>query len=199
MLSAFSELSHTWASVSVKKKIMVAITVVTLIMLIHSYWAAFGDIDAGLYGFWEVDEEFAERAELDAMYLYVAPPGGKATNNIGPLGARCQIYALIRANGDIIFNELVNTSIRRASYALGGLYSYDVDFGKELSIIPRKVVAEYDAVAGMLTLRSKKTTYARLFKKTEASFHCTMRPELPEDEDDDEDDDEPADDDGSSD
>lgn len=168
--------------------------VIFVIVFISMYWRTLGDSDASLYGFWEVDGDFAESADLDSMYVYIGAPNGDARQTIGPMGRSVSIYVFIKSDGDVRFNEPVKSHISRRSARTDAIHKYAIDFKKPVSIIPATIAAEYDPVTQMLILRDTKNlkqVYARLFKKPEISFYCTAESmnvpaEVPDPDDDDE-------------
>ena len=159
-------------------KIVLAISIVIILILLHTCMDTLSQGDASLYGFFGVGSKFKEKAELDAMYLYISPPKADANKSIGIIGDKCSVYVLIKSNGAVMVNEVVNTTIRRTSIRPNCLYSYSFDFGKKIGLLPRHVTAKYDPVTSMLVLRSGEIMYARMFKKPEASFYCQIQPDL---------------------
>ncbi len=156
------------------KKAIVAILVILVVLLVYGYTRALGDVDAGLYGFWAIDDDFAEKAFIDAMYVYIEPPGRSAKNDIGISGATCNMYFVIKTDGAMAFNERLSVAIHRKTAWLGGVYRYELRMPKAVTCIPKKIMAEFDPAANMLTLRDSKTMYARLFRRPELSFYATM-------------------------
>lgn len=154
-------------------KISAGVLIVFAIVLLAMYCRTMGDTDASLYGFWEVDSDFAEKADLDTIYMYIGAPENDASASIGPFGKDLSIYVLLKADGSVRFNEVVKSHISRRSIRTDTLQVYAIDFGKQVSIIPKNVSAEYDPVTQMLVLRDSKHIYARMFKKPEVSFYCT--------------------------
>ena len=160
-----------------------AALVVFAILLVVTYYRAMGDIDTSLFGFWEVDSDFADEAHLDAMYMYISPPvvkrGGvpvaDSTQSLGVSGSDLSIYMFLKADCAVRFNKTVKSRIARRNVRLDTIQKYTIDFETPVSIIPKSIVAEYDTVTQMLILRShdSKQTYARMFKKPEISFYCT--------------------------
>jgi hypothetical protein len=158
-----------------------AALVVFAIVLAVTYYRAMGDIDASIFGFWEVDGDFADSAHLDAMYMYISPPVvtrggasvGDATQSIGPMGKELSIYVFLKANCEVKFNKSIKAHVSRRTARLDTIQKYTVDFATPVSIIPKRVTAEYDTVTQMLVLKDSAGTYARLFKKPEVSFYCT--------------------------
>lgn len=162
----------------VNLRIVVAVCIIIIILLLHTCVDTLHQGDGGIYGFFEVDTKFKEKSGLDTMYLFISPPKSDANQSIGIIGAICPVYVLIKADDKIMVNEVIKTSIRRTSFMPNALYSYSLDFGKKIGILPRYVTAKYDQISCMLVLRSEKTMFARMFKKPEASFYCHVQPEL---------------------
>lgn len=152
-----------------------AALVVLAILLVATYYRAMGDTDAGLYGFWEVDGDYADEAHLDAMYMYIGSPNGDHAQSLGLSGNDLSIYMFLKADSAILFNKTVKSHVSRRNVRLDAIQKYAIDFEAPVSIIPKSIVAEYDPVTQMLILRSKdsKQTFARMFKKPEISFYCT--------------------------
>lgn len=148
-----------------------AILIFTVVM-IGMYWRTIGDNDASLYGFWEVDNAFADRAHLDAMYIFIHPPNGDASKSIGPGGKNLAVYMFLKADGETKVNQVIDTRISRVSIRSDTIQKYKLDFGAPVSIIPKSIACDYDPVTQMLILRDSKQTYARLFKRPEISFYC---------------------------
>lgn len=143
----------------------------TLVM-IGMYWRTIGDNDASLYGFWEVDSDFADRAHLDSMYMFIHPPNGDASKSIGISGATVNLYMLLKADGEPKVNQVISTRISRRSMRSDTIQKYVFDFGSPISIIPKSIRADFDPVTQMLILRDSKKTYARMFKRPDISFYC---------------------------
>jgi len=160
-------------------KISAGIIVVFAIVFIAMYCRTMGDTDASLYGFWEVDGDFAEKAHLDAMYLYIGAPDNDARSSLGPLGRDLPIYVFLKADCTVRFNEVVKSHMSRRSLRTDTIQKYSIDFPHQVSIIPKNVSAEYDPVTQMLVLRDSKRVYARMFKKPEISFYCTAESMTP--------------------
>lgn len=152
-----------------------AALVVFAILLVATYYRAMGDSDASLFGFWEVDSDYADEAHLDAMYMYISPPDGDPSQSLGILGKDLSIYMFLKADSAVRFNKTVKTHISRRNVRLDTIQKYALNFETPVSIIPKNIIAEYDSVTQMLILRSRdsKQTYARMFKKPEISFYCT--------------------------
>jgi hypothetical protein len=172
-------------------KLGAAALVVFTIVMFAMYYRTMGDIDAGLYGFWEVDGDFAEKAHLDAMYLYIGAPKNDAKRCIGILGCEVPIYVFLKADCAVRFNKVAKSFVSRRSARTDSLQKYSIDFGAPVSIIPQEVSAEYDHVTQMLVLRDSKRIYARMFKKPEVSFYCTSSSIVEQDDGEDTDDDQP--------
>lgn len=164
-------------------KIVVAISLVIIIILLHTCFDTLNQGDGGIYGFFEADSKFKEKSGLDAMYLYISPPKADANRSIGVIGEKCSVYVLIKADDKVMANEVVKTAIRRTNIRPNELYSYTFDFGKKIGILPQCISVKYDPISCMMVLRSGKTMFARLFKKPEASFYCQIQPKLQEPDD----------------
>lgn len=147
------------------------IILLTLVM-IGMYWRTIGDNDASLYGFWEVDGEFADQAHLDSLYIFIHPPNGDASKSLGLTGANVNLYMLLKADGESKVNQVIDTRISRRSMRSDTIQKYVFDFGAPVSIIPQVVICDFDPVTQMLILRDSKKTYARLFKRPEISYYC---------------------------
>jgi hypothetical protein len=168
--------TETNESIKPWMKMTAAGILILVLVMIGMYWRTIGDNDASLYGFWEVDGDFADSAHLDAMYVFIHPPNGNAANSIGPGGVTLPIYILLKADGETKVNQVIRTSVARRSMRSDTIQKYKFDFGAPVSIIPKKIAAHYDPVTQMLILKDSKRTYARLFKKPEISFYCAGRP-----------------------
>lgn len=178
MLSGISEIAPTWFYTNTNHtirpwmKYIGAGIILLTIVLIGMYWRTIGDNDASLYGFWEVDSDFADRAHLDAMYLFIHPPDGDAGKSLGLTGAAVNLYMLLKADGETKVNQVIATRISRRSMRSDTIQKYKFDFGVPISIIPKSVRGDFDPVTQMLILRDSTRTYARLFKRPEISFYC---------------------------
>jgi hypothetical protein len=150
----------------------VGLLLFTLVM-IGMYWRTIGDNDASLYGFWEVDGDFADRAHLDAMYIFIHPPDGDASKSLGISGKNLALYMFLKADGDVKVNQVITTHVSRKSMRSDKIQKYKFNFGTSISIIPESVTCDYDPVTQMIVIRDSKRTYARLFKRPEISFYCT--------------------------
>lgn len=159
---------------------LIVLTIVFAIAIIYSYTRALGDADSALYGLWEVDSSFAERADVDSMYLFISPPtsDGKklaSVSAIGLMGREVTGYMLIKADGQTVFSgALKKMRLRRTSIRADAIHKYALDLGQSVSCIPQHLALEYDSCTGMMTLMSGKTMYARLFKKPEASYYTAL-------------------------
>lgn len=147
--------------------------IIFMLVMVGMYWRTIGDNDASLYGFWEVDSEFADSAHLDAMYVFIHPPNGDASKSIGPAGKSISLYMFLKADGETKVNQVITTRVSRKSMRSDTIQKYNFDFGVPISIIPKSISCDYDPVTQMLILRDSKRTYARLFKRPEISFYCT--------------------------
>lgn len=154
-------------------KIAAGIIIIFIIVIIGMTIYTIGDIDASIYGFWEVDGNFADKAQLDAMYMYINAPRNDGRQSIGIGGEELSIYMFLKADSTVRVNEVIKTKVSRRSFRPDKIQKYAIDFGKSVSIIPRNISAEYDHVTQMLILRDSNRIYARLFKKPEVSFYCT--------------------------
>ena len=139
--------------------------------------------DCGLYGLWEAELQFKESANLDSMYLLIGAPKGCATSPIGYYGANCMIKAIIRADGETLSNTITNANLRRTSINPSAKQHYSVRLAKPINAIPRQIKFVYDPITNLLIIRDKKTIYAKLYKKPEASAFLAFGDSDTEDED----------------
>ncbi len=165
--------TSTTHNVSPAAKLALGALVIGTLVLTWFFWRALGDADAGLYGFWEIDSTFAERANVDKMYMYIGAPDGHMDRAVGLFGERLKIFVLIMADGEYKHNSLVEARVARRSIRLDARQKYNISFDAPVSIIPKSVTAEFYPVTQMLVIRDSKRVYARLFKKPEVSFYCT--------------------------
>lgn len=129
------------------KSLLLGILLVLFILVIYNTIFYYNVIN----GIWSSDPNFAQKAEIDDMVLYINP-----FSNL--------TYVLMYKDGAIIYNKVVN--IKFSTWVMpwvnGILYFTVKSDGKD--IFPKKSTAKLNIYKGTLKIYDEKKCYAKLKK-----------------------------------
>lgn len=164
-------------------KILVGVVVILLLIgLSHANYELYDDM---LYGMWVSDPEWAAKADLDGMLLYVGP-------STSWVGEKRRCYLIMYANNRVVVSKQIQMNISLISTlipvkthvcsveiedldeseAFEGITDDDIPFE---DIMPRSLTLELGVSSGKLVLRGyekgsdEETEFARLYKDAAAT------------------------------
>lgn len=167
--------------INTRQTIAMAIIVTILIYIILSFS---NTMSTSLYGFWEADEQYRQRAKIDLFYMNINPPKNNCNNTIGLVGTKLSFYILLKSNGNTLVNRALTASVSRRSFNPTSSLKFNVEFDKDVEPIPQTLTLLLDPITSMIVLKKDGKLYGRLFKRTSASFFYTIpNSDIADDED----------------
>lgn len=162
------------------ERIMIATCFVLLIIIIFLMQCMRGPrSETMIHGFWNISEQFKEKANLDQFIIYFDEGKGYDYNG----------YIVMVVDGDTVFNGTLKFRVTPKGYFKGD--DYEIQMSKKIDVMPQKMTLElcpYDGCMILKCLNSKKI-YAVLYKDNQMSAKTILKiaddsPDEPEKTDD---------------